>query len=211
MDYFIILGSTLSIILIYFIFFKSKNTKKNTNKNTEINQKFKCVTVGDFGVGKTSLISRCVDNRFCETTTTTTTTTKKIETKSLSIFTENENKKIIINFEDTLGMEKDGNISQSYVHSSSIILLMFDLSNHESFEQLQNWFKWIQPIIAKNTIIFLIGNKLDLNENFDKSKISNFTEKNSIDSFFEISCKENLNIQQLKKALEEKITSNFIK
>ena len=106
---------------------------------------FKVLIIGEPGVGKTSLKVRYTENKFDPNMVGTTYLDfkKKIvrinqtETAALSIW-------------DTAGSEKFRSIAKSYLNNSQGILLCFDISNRQSFEELNNfWVNFIEEYIEK--------------------------------------------------------------
>lgn len=71
--------------------------------------------------------------------------------------------KIRLELWDTAGMEKYRTIYNSYYHSSHGIVVVFDLCNEKSFENLENyWLKEIRSHAPQNAVLLLVGNKADL-------------------------------------------------
>ena len=96
----------------------------------------KVVLLGESGVGKTSIISRFINNTFEEGLETTTGAS--YATKNL-VFKDYQNK--VLNFEiwDTAGQEKYRSLSQLFYKDASIAILVFDITNEESFEEIKNY------------------------------------------------------------------------
>jgi len=117
---------------------------------------FKIVIIGDSGVGKTNIITRYTRNEFdlsLKSTIGVEFSTKKV----------NINDKIIkIQFWDTAGQERYRAITSSYYRGVHGIVLVFDISNYASFENINNWINEINSNCELNIPILLIGNKLDL-------------------------------------------------
>ncbi len=138
---------------------------------------FKVLIIGEPGVGKTSLKVRYTENKFDPNMVGTTYLDfkKKIvrinqtETAALSIW-------------DTAGSEKFRSIAKSYLNNSQGILLCFDISNRQSFEELNNfWVNFIEEYIEigkqkkeKISLVYLVGCKKDLGDkreiDFDEAK-----------------------------------------
>lgn len=89
-------------------------------------------------------------------------------------------------------------IPQKYYEKADGIILMYDITNSESFDNIINWTRDIRKNASENLIIYLIGNKVDL---IDDRKI-NIEKGRKIASdermkFIEVSCKWNLNISDI--------------
>ena len=129
------------------------------------NSEYKLILIGNAGVGKTSIFRKLSTGEFTETNISTIGVEKKtffidIENKKKS--TENVN---VVLF-DTAGQEKFRSITKNYYKGSDGILLIYDITDKSSFEQVESWINSIRDSIGKSTdskyIVFLIGNKLDL-------------------------------------------------
>ena len=123
-----------------------------------ISQNFKIVVVGSSGAGKTSIVKRLVDGKF----TPETTSTLGVEFKSFVCPLENQNVKLQI--WDTAGQERFRSVSKAYFRNAVGALLLFDITNSASFEELGNWLNDLQQLCNPNAYIILVGNKTDLEE-----------------------------------------------
>ena len=115
--------------------------------------------------------------------------------------TISRNEKIIkIQIWDTAGMEKYQSITKSYYRGAQACLIVFDITNRESFDSIGNWIEnfnnFSNPNIEK--IIILIGNKCDLGIdrkiNFEEAE--NFSRVNNL-FYYETSAKEDINAQKV--------------
>lgn len=115
------------------------------------NSKLKMVIMGDTNVGKTSIITRISKDTFGDA----------LLTIGASFLTYDYN---YIRYEiwDTAGSEKFLALSPMYSRGSHISLLVYDLSNLESINRLQKYFKIIEHNTCNQSKIIVIGNKLDL-------------------------------------------------
>ncbi|MEJ2248823.1 MAG: GTP-binding protein [Candidatus Lokiarchaeota archaeon] len=124
----------------------------------DIDYKFKIVVCGDPGVGKTSSILRFTHNAFNRTYIPTLGVS--ISEKDIKI----EDNIVELVLWDIAGQSKFQTMRTHFYQGTEGVLLVFDLSNYRSFENIENWFK----DIAENTsqkyriIGFIIGNKSDL-------------------------------------------------
>ena len=98
---------------------------------------------------------------------------------------------------DTAGQERFKNIQASYYKGASGILVVYDITNKESFEHLSSWLIEIEKNGNKNVYKFLIGNKADLEENREitKEEGEEFASVNVMD-FFETSAKTDYQVQE---------------
>ena len=149
--------------------------------------RYKIIFVGDAGVGKTTIINRINDNEFQSSYDATIGVDfwpKKIN------FRGNE---ITLQIWDTAGQERYRGLIPSYVRNSSIVFIVFDITNRKTFESIQKWIELIKSI-EKNNILVLIGNKEDLKEKreVEKKEGEDLAKENEM-SYFELSAKRDNN------------------
>ena len=93
----------------------------------------KMILLGESGVGKTSIINRYFHDKF-ESNMTSTLSMSYVD-KELTI----GNKKIKLNIWDTIGQEKYRSISKLFLNETKIVLLVYDITNLDSFKELDYW------------------------------------------------------------------------
>ena len=149
----------------------------------------KVILIGDSGVGKTSIISRLVNNQFSD-----------IHNPSLSLEYNNHSIKInnfIIRMQiwDTAGQEKTNSIISNYYRSAEVAIFVYSINNLESYINIQEWYKELineNNDDDNNVKKVLLGNKLDL-ENGRQVEFKNadsFAKENGFEVFAEITCKK---------------------
>jgi small GTP-binding protein len=149
--------------------------------------------MGNFTVGKTSLINRYIDDIFHNQTKTTL----GVEQYSKFLTKNDENYKITIF--DTAGQERFGTITKSYFRNAHGILFVFEISDRESFIKVEHWMGNAESSIdLKNFPKILVGNKCDLSNDrqvtYEEAK--NFSKKFNM-QFFETSAKININVNKI--------------
>ena len=97
---------------------------------------------------------------------------------------------------DSAGQEKFKSLIPNYIRGASLVILVYDISNKKSFDNLNSWIEFINTY--ENTNIVICGNKIDLK---DKREISfeegkKFSEEKKMD-FFEVSAKEETNLLKM--------------
>jgi Ras-related protein Rab-6A len=148
----------------------------------------KIIFVGDASTGKTSIINRIIDNPFNETYEVSI----GIDFMSKNIRFRGQNIKIQI--WDSAGQEKYKGLIPSYVRNSSIVFIVYDISNRSSFDNVPNWISFVQNI-EKSTIV-LCGNKTDLSRQVERSEAEELCKKEGL-QLFECSAKTNENIKKM--------------
>jgi len=139
---------------------------------------FKCIVVGDGGVGKTALTIRFSKGFFTEDYKMTIGV--DFHVKTIAIDTEEEGPiKVKLQIWDTGGQERFSSIRPMYYRGSLGGLLIFDLTSYESFEHLPQWIEEVRSNVKAEIPLLLIGNKSDLlNERaLSIEEINNFTNK----------------------------------
>jgi small GTP-binding protein len=109
---------------------------------------------------------------------------------------EVDGKKVKLQIWDTAGQERFKNIQASYYKGANGILVVYDITNRESFEHVNSWLIEIEKNGNKNVYKFLIGNKNDLEDQrvVTKEEGEEFASINGMD-FFETSAKTDYQVQ----------------
>ncbi|XP_042575141.1 ras-related protein Rab-12-like [Cyprinus carpio] len=117
--------------------------------------KLQVIIIGSRGVGKTSLMERFTDDTFCEACKSTVGVDFKIKTVEL------RGKKIRLQIWDTAGQERFNSITSAYYRGAKGIVLVYDITKQETFEDLPKWMKMIDKYASEDAELLLVGNKLD--------------------------------------------------
>ena len=162
---------------------------------------FKILMLGDSEVGKSCFLMRYSDNVFVENYITTIGLDYKLKTIKLD-----SGKVIKVQLWDTAGQDKYRTIAKNYYKGSHGILLLYDITKISSFENIREWIQDIRQEVSPKSIIFLIGNKIDLTDQrkISKEQGEELAEEFKI-PFFEASAKSGENVDEVFKALYEKI------
>ena len=174
------------------------------NQDSEPEFTIQLLVLGDLSVGKSSFIYRFIEDKF--NADSLTTTGLDLKTKDILI----DNKQIRIQLWDTAGQEKFNSITKNLILRVQGIIILFDITNKESFNNLNVWIKTIKEQCGKNMPILIAGNKIDLEENrLVKAEEANlFKESGKID-YIEISCKTGENIKETIDIICKKIIASF--
>ena len=172
---------------------ENKNNETLPIKRTVSTFNFKIVLIGNVSVGKSSIIRRFVNNEFDNKYLCTVGT--ELFQKSLLV---GENKKVNLFIWDTCGQERFRSVTRQYYHDTQTILLVFDLTNKKSFNNLNSWFEEaLNYINDDKCLFFLLGNKWDETDKIvvENDEIKNFLRKNQkIKKYFEVSAFNGHNI-----------------
>ena len=152
----------------------NEKVKEKENKNDEI--EFKIITLGNAGVGKTSIIERFVNDDYNPNQFSTLGISFSF--KVLTINKKNIKLKLI----DTGGQEKYRSISMNYFKHADVALFVFDLNNESSFESIQYWIDLFNENTNETKVKskYLIGNKNDLEQKVEQKTIDDLINKNKL-------------------------------
>jgi len=156
----------------------------------------KIVLLGDQSVGKTSLITRFMYDTFDNTYQAT------IGIDFLSKTMYLEDRTVRLQLWDTAGQERFRSLIPSYIRDSSVAIVVFDITNRNSFLSTTKWIEDVRSERGTDVIIVLVGNKADLS---DKRQVTleeataKSTELNVM--FMETSAKAGHNVKSLFKKI----------
>ena len=128
------------------------------NSNVKEEYKFKVVVVGDSGVGKTNLIKRFINDTFNKDSKATV----GVEFLSKTYLINQEVFKIEI--WDTAGQERYKSITAAYYKGAKGAMIVYDVTNQTSFDNVDNWANEIKEKAARNINLMIVGNKTDLTD-----------------------------------------------
>jgi len=158
-----------------------QDSKDDSNEESVSVTRHKIIFIGDANVGKTTIISRIMDNPFNEVYEPSI----GVDFMSKNIKFRGQN--IKLQMWDTAGQEKYKGLIPSYVRNSSIVFLVYDVSTKTSFDNIPSWINFIRTI--ENTTLVLCGNKIDLeNREVKKEEGEALAQKEGL-AFFEVSAK----------------------
>ncbi|CAN8283879.1 unnamed protein product [Cochlearia groenlandica] len=154
--------------------------------------KYKLVFLGDQSVGKTSIITRFMYDKF----DTTYQATIGIDFLSKTMYLEDRT--VRLQLWDTAGQERFRSLIPSYIRDSSVAVVVYDVTNRLSFLNTSKWIEEVRNERAGDVIIVLVGNKTDLVEKRQVS-IEEGESKGSEHGviFIETSAKAGFNIKPL--------------
>lgn len=161
---------------------------------------YKILVLGDSNVGKTCIVHRFCDERFYDTYISTIGIDFKQKIINL------DGMPVKLQIWDTAGQERFRTLTTAYYRGAMGILVMYDVTNMDSFNHLSYWFRNVQENAAHDVVKVLAGNKCDASHQrvVEYERGLKFADSFDI-PFYECSCKQNINIQEAFIALARKI------
>ena len=168
---------------------------------------YKILLLGDTSVGKTCFLLRYTDKIFEESHISTIGLDYRLKSMTLK-----SGKNIKLQIWDTSGQERFRAITKNYYKQAHGILLMYDITNDKTYSNIQKWITQIKEETSSNIVVFIIGNKIDL----EKERVISYDDgKNLAEQyqypFFEASSKTAVNINEIFENIAEKVDEQFSK
>ena len=166
----------------------------------EIEDSMKVITLGESGVGKTSIIKRYIHNKFDE---------KNLSTIGLNFSFKyiklKDGNTINLKLIDTAGQEKYKALAKSYFKNVDAVLFVFALNSEESFNNIKNWVNLFDDNHNGKGDIpkYLIGNKSDQEREVREDLIEQIKNEYKNYKYYETSAKNNDGIEKFFQDLGE--------
>lgn len=168
----------------------------NSTTDQHFDYMFKILIIGNSSVGKTSFLFRYADDSF----TSAFVSTVGIDFKVKTVIRREKRMKLQI--WDTAGQERYRTITTAYYRGAMGFILMYDVTNEESFNSVQDWVTQIKTYSWDNAQVILVGNKSDMESDrvvtYDRGK--QLADQLGLE-FFETSAKENINVKNVFERL----------
>ncbi|XP_040573526.1 ras-related protein Rab-14 isoform X1 [Lepeophtheirus salmonis] len=164
---------------------------------------FKYIIIGDMGVGKSCLLHQFTEKKFlsdCPHTIGVEFGTRIIEVSG---------QKIKLQIWDTAGQERFRAVTRSYYRGAAGAILVYDVTRRHTYNHLSSWLTDARNLTNPNTVIFLIGNKCDLEGQRDVSheEARQFAEENGL-MFVEASAKTGQHVEDAFLETAKKVYHN---
>jgi small GTP-binding protein len=168
------------------------------DENSDIT--LKLLIVGGSGVGKTNFLNMFLNNKFNQNYFSSTGI--DLQNKIMNI----KNKKVRIQIWDTAGQEKYKSITKNLFLKVMGALVLYDITNEESFTKLKEWVELIKEECGRHIKILIIGNKSDLESQraIDKEDAMKYANEEKV-QYIECSSKTGENVEKAIIVLSEKI------
>ena len=168
---------------------------------------YKILLLGDSSVGKTCFLMRYIDNTFQEIHMSTIGLDYKIKNVELE-----DGKTAKFQIWDTAGQDRFRAITKNYYKGAHGIILLYDVTNQKTFDNVKNWIYQIKDEVTDKVCIILVGNKIDKEE---KRVVSTEQGEKMAQGlglmFFECSAKTGVNIDLAFNEIIKKIIENYSK
>jgi Ras-related protein Rab-1A len=165
-------------------------------------QKCQLLIIGDSTVGKTSILNKFANGTF---------NANYLATVGLDNITKDETidgKNIRIKIWDTAGQERYKALTKGFFNNAEGIMIVFDVTNIETFDNLKNWIQSIETFMGnkmEETPIIIIGNKIDCEEREVKTEDAESYCNGQNYPYFETSAKTGENIDKTIRFLVKKV------
>ena len=169
----------------------------------KLESKIQLIVVGESCVGKTSLLYKYSQGFF---------TQEHLATVGIEFFTKEEEingRKIRVKIWDTAGQELYKSITKNFYRNSDGVIIVYDVTDRESFEKVQGWVQTISEYTDTEKKIqkVLVANKVDLTRKVTKEEGMKLAEKYNI-PFFEASAKLDIGIKDFMTKILTDVLDN---
>jgi Ras-related protein Rab-14 len=170
---------------------------------------FKYIIIGDMGVGKSCLMQRFTEQRYKQDLPHTI----GVEFGTMIVDVNSELVKLQI--WDTAGQERFRSVTRGYYRGAAGALLVYDVTRRSTFAHVGSWLADARSNTNPHTVMILIGNKCDLDENREVSyeEAAKFAEENNL-LFLECSARTGDNVEQAfmntAQKIHEKVLCGFV-
>jgi len=162
---------------------------------------FKLLIIGDAGVGKSSILLRFTDDSFDDHIQSTIGVDFKV--KHMDV----RDKRVKLTVWDTAGQERFRTLTSSYYRGAQGVVLVYDVTQRDSFENLEQWLKEVKLHTSESgegVVKLLVGNKIDLERNVSREEAEDWARSQGM-MFLEASAKTKLGIRQCFLEVVQKI------
>ena len=185
---------------------KDNNSEKNEEEEGDANKdiiEFKIILIGNASVGKTSIFNKFTTGDFSKIYKSTIAA--EFKSKLLKV---NKNLWAKLVIWDTCGTENYRSLTRQYYRGADGAIVIFDLTDQSSFNDLKKWIKDIKNYGEKDIQIIIVGNKLDLfnQRKVTQSQANNFCNENKY-KYIEASAKDGTNLLKIFEELTFDLTN----
>ncbi|KAF8530046.1 ras-domain-containing protein [Hysterangium stoloniferum] len=167
----------------------------------------KLLLIGNSSVGKSSLLLRFTDEQWLPEDETSATIGVDFRVCRMDV----KGKKVKLSLWDTAGQERFRTITSSYYRGAEGIILVYDVSNRESFEALPRWFSELETYVSSSVVKMVVGkplsteaNLLEFSRAVSEAEGRKFAESQG-SLFLEVSAKTNIGVREAFLEVVEKV------
>ena len=178
-----------------------------TEKEKEGEKKDRCIKIlllGDTSVGKTCFLKRYTEDTFQDAYLSTIGFDYKFKVVPLK-----SGKEVKVQIWDTAGQERFRTIAKSYYRGAHGIILVFDVTNPKTFDNIKMWVNQIKEEASSKVCVILVANKIDSEERVVSKEDAAALAKTYELKLYEASAKENINVTEAFQDLIENINVNY--
>ena len=175
------------------------------NIDSDFETLIKLSIIGDSSVGKSNFLFKFIEGQFSPLHVATI----GFDYKSRIVTLPESKKKVKLQIWDTAGQEKYMSINKNLFQRVQGVILMYDITKHETFEHLDTWLNLIKQM-TNDIPIVLVGNKLDQEDSIENGRAVEYTEgedfarENNFE-FFETSALDGTNVDKIFSTVAEKV------
>ena len=162
------------------------------------------VVIGEASVGKTSILNQLIDHCFYEHEQSTVGANYQLFVQEV------DGVKIEIQIWDTAGQEKFRSLGPIYFRNSLGAVVVYDVTNRHSFDNLETWITSFQDVAGTNTVVTVVGNKCDMPESeiqIPESEAQKWAETKGYESF-RTSAKTGVGVKETFYSLARQLLKN---
>ena len=160
---------------------------------TKYDLSFKLIVIGDSGVGKSCLTNKATKNIFEESYNAT------VGFEFFSFNIRMNGKVLKLQIWDTCGQELYRSLITNFYRNSSLAIMVYSIASKNSFDNIDVWLKELRLHSNPDAKVFLIGNKIDLENEREVTKEQGeaYSQENNLNFFMEASAKTGMNAQKI--------------
>lgn len=172
------------------------------NEEPEEMEEFDILMIGDPEVGKTSIIQRFNNNTF-----NINRESIKNEENYEKCLKLDQNTSVKLKIKDIVGNSSIGQVPKQMYRDVHGVIIVFDITNKDSINTINNWIKNVRDESPKDVVIFIVGNKCDLQgmRKISSADIHMIAQKNNL-IYYEVSAKNGNNIALVFEDLANQIS-----
>ena len=178
---------------------------KKNKLSTSMDCVYKVLLLGDSTVGKTCVLLKYTDKIFQETHMMTIGLDYRLKVMQLQ-----SGKEVKLQIWDTAGQDRFRSITKNYYKGSHGIILIYDVTSLKTFENVKSWVSQIHEEISDKVVIYLVANKIDMDDlrKVTKEEGKKLAEELDV-PFVETSAKTGENIDYIFSDISERIDKVF--